>query len=150
VRVWSPRNAKRFAEEFHLLATDSAEEAVRGADVIIVATTSQEPVLYGSWLSAGTHINAVGAVRPEWRELDDEVLRRAQIYVESREAALLESGDVIAADEITAEIGEILGGTRPDFVPTKDITLFKSVGVAVEDVVTADLVYRAALDKRGS
>ena len=150
VRVWSPHNAKAFAEQFHLRATASAEEAVRGADVVVVATTSRTPVLNGEWLSPGTHINAVGAVRPDWRELDDDVLHRAQIYVESREAALRESGDIIAAGEVSAEIGEVIAGIRPGRMSPQDITLFKSVGVAVEDVITADLVYRAAMEERHS
>ncbi len=150
VRVWSPHNAKRFAEEFSLRAAASAEEAVRDADVIVVATTSRTPVLRGEWLSEGTHINAVGAVRPDWRELDDEVLRRARIYVESREAASKESGDVIAAGGAHAEIGEVIAGTQSGRTSTEDITLFKSVGVAVEDVIAADLVYRAALEKERS
>lgn len=150
VRVWSPKNAKRFAEEFHLRATASAEDAVRGADVVVVATTSRTPVLQGEWLSEGAHINAVGAVRPDWRELDDEVLARARIYVESREAALKESGDIIAAGEVCAEIGEVLAGKASGRTSSREITLFKSVGVAVEDLFAADLVYRAALDKERS
>lgn len=147
VRVWSPHNAGMFAEQFNLRATASAEEAVRGADVVVVATTSREPVLAGEWLSPGAHVNAVGAVRPDRRELDDEVLSRAQIYVESREAALQESGDIIAAGRVSAEIGEVVAGAKPGRKSTQDITLFKSVGVAVEDVVAADLVYRAALEE---
>src|SRR6266550_665614 len=91
VRVWSPHNATRFAKQFRLQATASAEEAVQGADVVVVATASRTPVLSGEWLSPGTHINAVGACRPDWRELDDEVMQRAQIFVESSEAALQES-----------------------------------------------------------
>jgi thiomorpholine-carboxylate dehydrogenase len=144
VRVWSPRNARTFAEQFHVSAAESAEEAVRGADVVVVATMSKTPVLSGGWLSPGTHINAVGAVRPDWRELDDHTLRRARIYVESREAAMRESGDVMAAGQIVAEIGEVVGGAQPGRKSTDEITLFKSVGVAVEDVVAADLVYRKA------
>jgi len=145
VRVWSPRHALAFAQKFGLRAAASAEEAVRGADVVVVATSSRTPVVRGEWLSLGTHINAVGAVRPEWRELDDETLRRARIYVESREAAMRESGDVIAAGKVFAEIGEVVAGSRPGRQSEEEITLFKSVGVAVEDVVTADLVYRKAL-----
>ena len=145
VRVWSPRNARSFAEKSGVSAARSAEEAVRGAEVVVVATTSKVPVLSGEWLSPGTHINAVGACRPNWRELDDAVLRLARIYVDSREAAMLESGDVIAAAEVVAEIGQVVAGTRPGRGSAEEITLFKSVGVAVEDVVAADLVYRSAL-----
>src|SRR5207249_10050325 len=110
VKVWSPRNAGRFAEEFNVRAASSVEEAVRGADVIVVATAATTPVLRGEWLAPGVHINAVGATRPSWRELDDEVLRQATIYVESREAALKESGDVIAARREPIEIGEVIAG----------------------------------------
>ena len=145
IRVWSPRNARAFAKQFGIRAAASAAEAVRGADVVVVATTSQTPVLLGEWLSAGTHINAVGAPRPAWRELDDAVLRAARIYVESREAATRESGDVIAAGQVYAEIGEVVTGAKRGRESAGEITLFKSVGVAIEDVVTADLVYRKAL-----
>ncbi len=145
IRVWSPRNARAFAKQFGIRAAASAAEAVRGADVIVVATTSQTPVLLGEWLSPGTHINAVGAPRPTWRELDDEVLRAACIYVESREAATRESGDVIAAGRVDAEIGEVVTGVKRGRESAGEITLFKSVGVAIEDVATADLVYRKAL-----
>jgi alanine dehydrogenase len=150
VRVWSPRNSSAFAREFNVTAAPSAEEAVRNTDVIVVATSATTPVLQGEWLSPGTHINAVGATRPNWRELDDEVLRRARIYVESREAAMKESGDVIAAGGIFAEIGEVVAGAKPGRESEEEITLFKSVGVAVEDIVTADLVYRNALAKSRS
>ena len=142
VRVWSPRNADSFAKQFNVRAAVSAEEAVRGADVIVVATAATTPVLMGEWLSPGTHINAVGATRPDWRELDDAVLRRARIFVESREAAMKESGDVIAAGKIFAEIGDVLAGTKAARESVEEITLFKSVGVAVEDIVAADLVWR--------
>src|SRR4029434_8209005 len=113
VRVWSPRHASEFAKKFSVTAAASAEEAVRGADVIVVATSATTPVLMGEWLSPGTHINAVGATRPDWRELDDDVLRQARIYVESREAATRESGDIIAAGKIFAEIGEVVAGSKP-------------------------------------
>jgi ornithine cyclodeaminase/alanine dehydrogenase-like protein (mu-crystallin family) len=145
IRVWSPRNARAFAKQFGIRAAASAAEAVRGADVVVVATTSQTPVLLGEWLSAGTHINAVGAPRPTWRELDDAVLRAARIYVESREAATRESGDVIAAGRVDAEIGEVVTGAKRGRESAGEVTLFKSVGVAIEDVATADLVYRKAL-----
>jgi alanine dehydrogenase len=145
VRVWSPRHAADFADRFGIRAAETAEQAVRGADVVVVATSSRAPVLRGEWLSPGSHVNAVGACRPDWRELDDEVVRRARLYVESREAATREAGDVIAAGEVFAEIGEVVAGTRPGRRTAEEVTLFKSVGVAVEDVVAADLVYREAL-----
>jgi alanine dehydrogenase len=145
VRVWSPRRAAEFAREHGVDAAVSAQEAVRGADVVVTATTSQTPVLFGEWLSPGTHVNAVGAARPDWRELDDGVLRRAKVYVDSREAAQKESGDVIAAGEVVAEIGEVVAGKKPGRGSAEEVTLFKSLGLAVEDVVAAELVYRKAL-----
>ena len=145
VRVWSPRRAGEFAKKFSVSAAASAEEAVRGADVIVVATAATTPILQGEWLSPGSHINAVGATRPTWRELDDEVLRRSRIYVESREAAGKESGDVIAAGKVVGELGEVIAGSKPGRQSNDEITLYKSVGVAVEDIVAADLVYRRAI-----
>lgn len=147
VRVWSPQHAVTFAREFGISVATSAEAAVRGADVVVTATTSQTPVLCGAWLSPGVHINAVGAPRPDWRELDDEVLDRARLFVDSREAAAKESGDVIAAgvERVVGEIGEVAAGALPGRRSTDEVTLFKSLGLAVEDVATADLVYRKAL-----
>jgi ornithine cyclodeaminase/alanine dehydrogenase-like protein (mu-crystallin family) len=142
VRVWSPRNAGAFAARHGVRAAATAEAAARGADVIVVATSSRAPVLFGEWVAPGAHVNAVGACRPDWRELDDELVRRARLYVDSRAAAITESGDVIAAGEPFAELGEALAGTRPGRQSSEEITLFQSVGVAVEDVVSADLVYR--------
>jgi ornithine cyclodeaminase/alanine dehydrogenase-like protein (mu-crystallin family) len=141
VRVWSPRSAGAFAEQFRVQLSQSAEEAVRGADVVVVATSSRTPVLLGEWLSPGVHVNAVGGVRPDWRELDDSVLRKARLFVESREAAMREAGDVIAAGAIDAEIGEVFAGTRAGRQSTQEMTLFKSVGVAAEDLASAELVY---------
>jgi alanine dehydrogenase len=145
VRVWSPRHAEDFARQFDgVRATSLAEEAVRGADVVVTATTAKMPVLFGEWLSPGVHINAIGGLSP-WRELDDEVLRRVRVYVDSREAAMKESGDVMAAGKIFAEIGEVVAGTQPGRWSGEEVTLFKSLGLAAEDVATAELVYRKAL-----
>lgn len=142
VRVWSPRNAKAFAAEHKITAAESAEAAVRGADIVVVATSSQTPVLFGKWLSPGVHVNTVGATRPDWRELDDQALGVMRIFVDTREANLKESGDVIAAGRIDGEVGEVLAGTCAGRTSPQQLTLFKSVGMAVEDVVSADLVYR--------
>ena len=141
VRVWSPRSAGAFAAQFDVQLARSAEEAVRDADVIVVATSSRTPVLQGEWLSPGMHINAIGGVRPDWRELDDAALKTARLFVESREAAMREAGDVIAAGAIDAEIGEVFAGTRAGRRSAQEITLFKSVGVAAEDLASAGLVY---------
>jgi ornithine cyclodeaminase/alanine dehydrogenase-like protein (mu-crystallin family) len=144
VRVWSrtPEHAERFAREHGAKAMD-AESAVRGADVIVTATTAQEPVLKGSWLKPGAHVNAVGANRPTWRELDDDVMAHTLI-VDSRDAVLRESGDVILSKStIYAEAGEIFAGSKP--APQSQITVFKSVGIAIEDIAAAKLVYEAHL-----
>ena len=145
VRIWSPRNARAFANNYGVKAVESARDAVHGADVIVVATSSMTPVLEGKWLSPGAHINAVGANRPTWRELDDETLAASRIFVDSREAALVESGDVIAAGHIFAEIGEVVGGVSGGRQSEDEITLFKSLGAAVEDIAAADLVYQKAM-----
>ncbi len=144
VRVWSPRHAEDFARRFGVRAASSAEEAVRGADVVVTATASETPVLSGEWLLPGTHVNAVGAPRPDWRELDDETLRRARIYVDSREAAFEESGDVLAAGQVFAEVGEVVGGTSPGRRSVEEVTLFKSLGMAAEDLAAARLIYHKA------
>ena len=116
---------------------------MRGADVIVVATTSVTPVLRGAWLSDGVHVNSVGASRPEWRELDDACVARAKVFVDSRAGAEIESGDVRAAGRIDAEIGEVILGLRAGRTSSTDVTWFKSLGMAVEDVVAADLVLKA-------
>jgi ornithine cyclodeaminase/alanine dehydrogenase-like protein (mu-crystallin family) len=144
VRVWSPNNAKSFADAHGVTAAKSVEAAVRGADVIVVATTAKTPVLFSEWVSNGAHINAVGANRPTWRELDDDILKRSKIYVESRESAAVESGDLISGGTIFAEIGEVVSGVKPARESNDEITLFKSLGTAVEDIAAADIVYRKA------
>jgi alanine dehydrogenase len=140
VRVWSPRHAPAFAQRHGVKAVATAADAVRGADVVVVATSATTPVLQGRWLSPGTHVNAVGATRPDWRELDDDLVTTARVFVDSREAALRESGDVMAARGEVAEIGAVVAGVDPGRRTAQEITLFKSVGVAVEDVAAAALV----------
>jgi ornithine cyclodeaminase/alanine dehydrogenase-like protein (mu-crystallin family) len=139
VRVWSrtPEHARRFAAEHGTIATD-AESAVRGADVVVTATNALDPILKGAWLKPGAHVNAVGSPRPNWRELDDEVMANV-LVVDSREAALKESGDVILSQaKIYAEAGEIFAGMKQ--CPVSETTVFKSVGIAVEDIASAELV----------
>jgi ornithine cyclodeaminase/alanine dehydrogenase-like protein (mu-crystallin family) len=143
VRVWSPRNAPAFAQRHGIKAVASAADAVRDADVVVVAASSTTPILQGRWLAPGTHVNAIGATRPTWRELDDDLVTTARVFVDSREAALRESGDVIAAKSEVTEIGAVVAGSAPGRRDAKEITLFKSVGVAVEDVAAAALVLRA-------
>lgn len=146
VRVWSrtPENAKRFARN-HQARVTTAEEAVRDADVVVVATSSREPVLQGAWLKPGAHVNAVGANRPDWRELDDAAMRNT-VVVDSREAMAKESGDVILSKaEIYSEIGEIFA-KRAAPPPRSATTIFKSGGLAVEDLYAANLVYARSLE----
>jgi thiomorpholine-carboxylate dehydrogenase len=146
VRVWSktPEHAKSFADAHGAIATD-AESAVRGADIVVTATNAREPVLRGAWLKRGAHVNTVGSPRPTWREVDDETMANILI-VDSREAVLKESGDVILSKaEIFAEAGEILGGTKSP--PIGQTTIFKSVGIAIEDLAAAQLVFNGAPEK---
>ena len=148
VRVWSqtPAHARRFAEEYGARATD-AESAVRGADVVVTATTARQPVLKGAWLKPGAHVNALGAPRPSWRELDDDVMVNT-IVVDSREAARKESGDVIFSEaSIYAEAGEIFAGTKAS--PVSETTVFKSLGLAIEDIAAAKLVLERLSAKHG-
>lgn len=145
IRVWSrtPEHARRFAGEVGARAV-SAEEAVRGADVVVTATSATEPVLHGAWLKPGAHVNAVGACRPDWRELDDEAMANV-IFVDSREAATKESGDVILSKaDIHAELGEVFAGARP--ARSGETTVFKSLGLAVEDIAAAMLVVGGETD----
>jgi ornithine cyclodeaminase/alanine dehydrogenase-like protein (mu-crystallin family) len=142
IRVWSPtvEHVKQFAEEVGGTAV-SVEEAVRGADVVVTVTNSKKPVLNGSWLKSGCHVNAIGACRPDWRELDDEAMTNV-VFVDSREGAVKESGDVIlSGTKIYAELGEALAGKIP--TRANETTIFKSLGMAVEDIAAAMLVYRA-------
>src|SRR5437868_14062889 len=149
IRVWSPKqeHAKQFAEQIGATAV-SAEEAVRGADVVVTATNSKTPILKGSWLKTGCHVNAVGACRPDWRELDEEAMSNA-VFVDSREGAMKESGDVILSRAtIYAELGEALAGKVPP--RTRETTIFKSLGMAVEDIAAGTLVYRAVMEESRS
>jgi ornithine cyclodeaminase/alanine dehydrogenase-like protein (mu-crystallin family) len=147
VRVWSPTtaHAERFANGIGAKAM-SAKEAVRDADVVVTATNSKTAVLNGSWLKPGCHVNAVGACRPDWRELDDEAMANV-VLVDSREAAMKESGDIILSGaKIYAELGEALAGKVPP--RTNETTLFKSLGMAVEDIAAALLVLRSFTEDR--
>jgi ornithine cyclodeaminase/alanine dehydrogenase-like protein (mu-crystallin family) len=147
IRVWSPtrEHAERFAKEIGAKSM-SAEEAVRGADVIVTATSSKTPVLHGLWLKPGCHVNVVGASRPDWREMDDEAMTNV-VFVDSREGAMKEAGDVILSSaKIHAEIGEALAGKVP--ARANETTIFKSLGMAVEDIAAAMLVYRSATKEK--
>ncbi len=139
IRVWSrsEKNARQFADEIGARVT-TAEEAV-GADVVLTLTSSPVPVLQGRWLKKDAVVCAVGAVTPDRRELDDEAMQGA-VVVESRAAAMKEPGDILLAQaEVSAEIGELLNGAGLDRKGRP--VVFKSVGIAIEDIATARLVY---------
>jgi thiomorpholine-carboxylate dehydrogenase len=143
VRVWNhhPEKAVLFAET-HGCKAMTIEKAVRDADVVVTVTSARKPFLQGRWLKPGAHVNAVGASRPDWRELDDEAMRNV-VIVDSYEGARKEAGDVILSGaQPFAELGEILNGTRR--VEPGVTTIFKSLGMAVEDVAAAKLVYEAS------
>jgi thiomorpholine-carboxylate dehydrogenase len=145
IRVWSrdPANVARCAAEIDAEPAMTAEAAVRGADIVCTVTNASEPILEGAWLKPGALVTAIGAPRPTWRELDDAAMRNP-VVVDSREAALQESGDVILSGApLHAELGEILSGTRPP-PPAGTTVVFKALGQAVEDAVAARLVYQAA------
>jgi ornithine cyclodeaminase len=163
VRVWSPRPASRdrFVAEMaprapvRLRATATAEDAVRGADLIVLVTSSPTPVLDDGWVTAGAHVMSVGACRPDQREMDPALVARAVLYVDSRAAALVESGDVVLGtregrfteSHIRGELGQVVLGRAPGRVTPTDVTVFKSLGMAVEDVVAADLVLQRAVEQ---
>jgi alanine dehydrogenase len=152
VRAWSPNphHLADFAEETGVRAAVSAEEAVRDADVVVLATNSVTPVLDDEWVRPGAHVISLGAARPTQREIAPELVGRARLVVDSRDAAVMESGDIvqaIAEGRITAndarlELGEVIAGT-PGRLTDDEVTVFKSLGLAVEDLAAALLVYKA-------
>ncbi|MDX6530418.1 MAG: hypothetical protein QOH41_2708 [Blastocatellia bacterium] len=160
VRIASRRfeNAQNFASEIQphfptlIEPCETVEEAVRGADIIVTATTSREPVLERKWISPGAHINAIGTFSPKAREVDTATVVAASLFVDRRESALNEAGDyLIAAKEgaigpehIRADLGEVLTGAHPGRTSPEEITLFKSLGLAVEDLAAAAHVYQKA------
>ena len=147
-------SAQRLAEEWPLAAAvESAEEAVRGADVICTVTNSAEPVVLGDWLDSGTHVNAVGACLPNIRELDGPAMACASLFVDRRESAQNEAGDYLLAvregaigdGHIKAELGEVLAGTAQGRTSEEEITVFESLGLAVEDLAAAEYLERRAI-----
>ena len=160
VRVWSRNraNAERFASEESKAAgvpievAETAEAAVKGADLVCTTTSSREPVLQGAWLAAGAHVNAVGACFPNAREVDTEAVRRARLYTDCRESCLKEAGDFIiprnegAIDDghLVGEVGDVFLGKIPGRRSPNEITLYESLGVAVEDLAAANAIHRRA------
>src|SRR5439155_21189605 len=161
VRIASrtPEHAQRLAAGLpDAEASPSVEAAVRGADVVVTVTNSAEPVLDREWLKAGAHVNAVGACFPTSRELDSATVADSAFFVDRRESAVNEAGDYLLAleegaigpDHIRAEIGEILIGAHPGRTSQDELTVFESLGLAVEDLAAAEyLMRRAAETGRG-
>ncbi len=163
IRLYSPSGTsaaaikKEMATQLNcpIEVCENAESAVRGADILVTVTTAKEPIVKPQWLKPGMHINAVGSHRPDLREIDGATLGRAKIVVDSRAAIMAECGDILLAlkeksigeNAIHAEIGEVLAGTKSGRKNSDEITLYKSVGIAIQDVAAAHLVYRKALDK---
>jgi alanine dehydrogenase len=162
VRVWSPnaRSRERFVEEMaphtgaRLINCASAQQAVTDAAVVVLVTSSTTPVIEREWIAPGTHVISVGACRPDQREMAPALVRDARLFVDSRAAAVVESGDVVMGiregrfDEghIAGELGEVVLGRVEGRTAADQITVFKSLGMAVEDVVAADLVFRRAAE----
>jgi ornithine cyclodeaminase len=161
VRVWSrrPESARRFADQesartgLTVEVASTSREAVEGADLICAVTAATEAVLLGDWIAPGAHINAVGACTPKARELDAAAVARSRLYTDRRESLLAEAGDFLLAreegavtdDHILGEVGEVLEGKVPGRRSDDEITLFKSLGIAVEDLAAGMHVYRKAL-----
>lgn len=155
-------HAQHFAEalqgnySFPLEPVASVQAALSGADLVVTATTAFEPVLKLAWIAPGAHINAVGTHSPAAREVDAATMAAAALFVDRRESALNEAGDyllaardgIIAPEHIRAEIGEVLTGSRPGRRAPNEITLFKSLGLAVEDLAAAEYAYRQAQVKK--
>jgi ornithine cyclodeaminase len=160
IRAWSPHEASvarfvaRAGERFGVAVepATSAQAAVAGADLICTVTSSREPILHGAWIAPGAHVNAVGSSVRTSRELDSDAVRRAALFVDRRESALNEAGDflvprsegIIGDDHIRAELGEVLDGRHPGRGSAEEVTVFKSLGLAVEDVASAHHIHQAA------
>ena len=166
-RVWSPTAAHREAaaadigampelmlqpanERPAVTVSPSARQAVEGADVVVLVTSAATPVIEDAWITERTHVIGVGACRPTQREMPGALVQRGRVIVDSREAAMKEAGDFLLAREegldvtIAAELGEICAGFAPGRTAGDDVTIFKSLGLAIEDVVAAELVLRRA------
>ncbi len=161
VRVWSrrPESARDFATRetartgFAVEAMATPREAVAGADLICTVTAAAEPILFGDWIAPGAHVNAAGACTPKTRELDGAAVARSRLFTDCRESLFAEAGDfllaraegAVADDHLLGELGEVLEGKLPGRTSPQDITLFKSLGIAAEDLASGWHVYRKAL-----
>jgi ornithine cyclodeaminase len=159
-RVASRRleHAQKFADEmsrefsFPIDAVESVAEALANADLIVTATSAREPIVQREWVSSGAHLNVVGACTPRTREVDSATMAASSLFVDSRESTVNESGDYLHAlqdgaigqDHIRAEIGEVLTGESTGRTSAEEITLFKSLGIGIEDLAAAEYLYRKA------
>jgi alanine dehydrogenase len=164
IKIYSPSGKSAAAIKKDLEPTtgvtievaSSPEEALHEADLVVTASTAKTPIVKMDYLKPGIHINAVGSHRPDARELDGATVARAKVIVDSCEAIMAECGDILLAieeksigkDHIHAEIGEVLAGAKSGRSGANEITVYKSVGIAIQDVAAADLVYRKALEQR--
>lgn len=164
IKIFSPsgKNASAIKNEMEQSAgvgievAKNAEDTVRESDLLVTVTTAQDPIVKAEWLKPGVHINAVGSHRPDAREIDGATLARSRIVVDSRAAIMGECGDILLAikeqtiteKNLHAEIGEVLAGTKPGRSTANEITLYKSVGIAIQDVAAAQLVYHKALERK--
>jgi len=162
VRLWSRNraNAERFARAeagsagVPIEVVGTADEAVRGADLVCTTTASKEPVVRGAWLSPGVHVNAVGSCFPTSRELDTDAVRRARLYTDCRESCVNEAGEfliprgegAITDAHLLGELGEVLLGKLEGRASRDDVTLYESLGVAVEDLAAAHVIHRRAME----
>jgi ornithine cyclodeaminase len=157
IKIWSrnPAHAEALALETHSIVAPTIEEALEGADIVCTATASKEPIVELGWLAPGTHINAAGASMKTSRELSSETVAAATLFVDRRESTLNESGDYLFAvaeqgigpDHIVAELGDVLVGTHPGRRDENELTLFKSLGIASEDLAAAELCVARARER---
>jgi ornithine cyclodeaminase/alanine dehydrogenase len=151
-----PEARQRFADEMtrklgiEVVPAASGEEACRDADIVLTATTSSKPVLNRKWLKDRVHVSAIGAFYPDWRELDTATVAESKLVIDDREGIMLEAGDVlipieegaITEDHIYAELKELVSGEKKGRTPSDGVTVFKSVGIAIQDSSVASLVLR--------
>ena len=163
VRVWSPTESSRaaFVREMQpktsaaIAIARSAREAVENADIVVLATAARQPVVRSDWIADGAHVCAVGACRPDQREMDTALVARAKLFVDSRTGAASEAGDIIIpieegafdASHIAGELGEVAAGNCPGRTSPRDVTIFKSLGMAAEDLAAAHLAFVKASER---
>src|SRR5207247_233955 len=159
VLVASRTPGRAAAELDGIEEVETVEEAVRDADVVVTATNATEPVVARAWLKEGAHLNVVGSSQPHAREVDTATVRDSAVFVDRRESTLSEAGDflkpmqegVVAADHIRAELGELVNGTAEGRRNDRELTLFKSLGLAIEDLVAAEhILARAEAENVGT